>query len=118
MLWSGIAVTAGVGGRLAGSVGGKFYGGAVVGAAMAAVSPAFTYFLLTKVGILTAWKFGANWDRSRVLHWRRGGMGRSILATRTTKSGRKIPLFSGRSCSKCSGVANCEPEEKRRAGDG
>lgn len=54
MMWSGIAVIAGVGGRLAGAVGGRFYGGAVVGAAMVAVSPAFTYFLLMKVGILTA----------------------------------------------------------------
>lgn len=110
MMWGGIAVIAGVGGRLAGVVGGRFYGGAVVGAAMAAVSPAFTYFLLMKVGILTAWKCGADWDRSRALHWRRGGMGRSMLATKAMKNGRKIPRFSGRSCSRGSAVANYELE--------
>lgn len=77
----------------------------MVGAGMVAVSPAFTYFLLMKVGILTAWKCGTDWDRSRVLHWRRGGMGRSMLATRVMKNGRKIPRFSRRSCSRGSAVA-------------
>ncbi|KAH0612288.1 uncharacterized protein H6S33_010340 [Morchella sextelata] len=48
-LWIGSAVIAGLGGGLAGGVGTKFYGGAAVGAMMSAVSPAFTYWLLTRV---------------------------------------------------------------------
>lgn len=32
-------------------------------------------------------------------------MGRSMLAIRAMKNGRKIPRFSGRSCSRCSAVA-------------
>lgn len=43
---------AAVGGRLAGEAGGRFYGSAVIGGAMSAISPLFTYFLLTKVFIL------------------------------------------------------------------
>lgn len=48
-LWIGSAVIAGLGGGLAGGVGTKFYGGAAVGAMMSAVSPVFTYLLLTRV---------------------------------------------------------------------
>lgn len=49
MLWTGSAVLAGLGGQLAGGIGGKYYGGAVIGGLMTAVSPLFTYFLLTRV---------------------------------------------------------------------
>lgn len=48
-LWIGSSIIAGVGGGLAGGVGAQFYGGAAAGALIAAVSPIFTYFLLTRV---------------------------------------------------------------------
>lgn len=49
MLWTGSAILAGLGGQLAGGVGGAYYGSPVVGGIMSAVSPLFTYILLTRV---------------------------------------------------------------------
>lgn len=106
ILWGGMAVLAGVGGRLAGAVGKMFYGSAGVGAAMAAVSPLFTYFLLTKVCGYPGGRGQcmADMRRYRESHQQRGTTERSMLAARTTNSGKKILLFFGQSFSRESAI--------------
>lgn len=114
ILWGGVAVLAGVGGRLAGAVGKRFYGGASAGAMMAAVSPLFTYFLLTKVCSYPGGRAdAADVRRSQESHRPRGAMERSMLAARTTSSGKKILLFSGRSFSK--GIDSCFRRSKNQS---
>lgn len=101
MLWGGSAVIAGLGGRLAGGTGGRFYGGGWVGAVMAVVSPVFTYFLLTRVWVrflLGGVGIRLTLCRSRECRCRRGSMMGGMVGGRTMRYGRRIPRSSGRSC--------------------
>lgn len=101
MLWTGSAVLAGLGGQLAGGIGGKYYGGVVIGGLMTAVSPLFTYFLLTRVWCVFRGGWvgdSANVFRFRGCRYRRRSTIKSMGGGRTMSYGRRARQSSGRSC--------------------